>query len=120
MNYDIQVMFPESETTVTGAELPDAYAKLEGVGATVTWNNYGRDVLIVAVDGDDCVISLKSDETWYYLTVGDDEETVPFDMGGTDSEVPAKAVVPRPLGLTVLQRAADLPGLRTDYMWDEQ
>lgn len=122
MQYLVDARNPRHEITpVTADELPDAYANLaERDGATVLWNDGGDDMLIVAVGDDHCVISLKSDETWYYLTVSGDEEQVEVDMGGTDSYVPRKALAPRALGLTVLQRADDLPGLRTDYTWDEQ
>lgn len=122
MQYLVDVRYPEHrKTTVTADELPDAYAGLkEADSPSVVWNDGGDDVLIVVVGDDHAVISLKSEETWYYLTVSGDEEEVEVDMGGTDSYVPRKALAPRELGLTVLQRAGDLPGLRTDYSWDEQ
>lgn len=122
MEYLIDVQFPESETTVTVAELPGAYANLKGsrsYGVTITWNDGGDDVLIVAVADEYCVITMKTDESWYYLVVSDDEEKVSVDMAG-DADIPGKAVSPRELGLTVLQRADDFPGLLTDYRWDGQ
>lgn len=109
------------EFTVTDKELPAAYADLEeGQSPTVTWNDGGDEVIIVAVNDDYCVITLMSDDTWYYLTVSDDAEEVPAYLGETEARVPRGALAPRDLGLTVLLRADDLPGLRTDYSWTAQ
>jgi hypothetical protein len=102
-------------------ELPAAYARLTEISsATVTWNDGGDDVRIVAVGDEHCVIALKSDETWYYwLSTSDEDEEVYTTTGGFEGEVPSKALAPRELALTVLLRADDLPGLRTDYIWTE-
>lgn len=122
MEYLVEVWYPEHEkTTVTGDKLPDRYASFkERDSATVAWNSDGDEVLLVSVGDDYSVISMLSDGTWYYLVVSDDEEEVSVYMDGTDAYVPRKAMAPRELGLTVLQRADDFPGLRTDYLWDEQ
>lgn len=122
MEYLIEVWYPKhEETSVTGDKLPDVYASFKKRdSATVAWNSDGDEVLLVSVGDDYSVISLKSDGTWYYLVVSDDDEEVPVYMDGTDAYVPRKVMAPRELGLTVLLRADDFPGLRTDYMWDEQ
>jgi hypothetical protein len=49
------------------------------------------------------------------LSISDDDEEVYTDLGGIDAEVPREALAPPELGLTVLLRADDPPGLRTDY-----
>jgi hypothetical protein len=122
VEYLVRVDEPElKKTLVTEEELPAAYADLtEASSATVTWNDGGDPVLIVAVGDENSVITLKSDNTWYWLTVSDDDEGVYTTMGGLDGEVPRKTLAPRELGLTVLLRADDLPGLRADYTWTEQ
>jgi hypothetical protein len=121
MEYLVRVDYPQYQTTrVTEKELPAAYGRLTEISsANVTWNDGGDDVLIVAVGDQHCVIALKSEKTWYWLSVSDDDEHIYIAWGGVDGEVPRKALAPRELGLTVLLRADDLPGLRTDYMWTE-
>jgi hypothetical protein len=122
MEYVVEAYFPRyTETAVMDRELPEAYANLKsGQSASVTWNSGGETVLIVAVGDDYSVISLLDDDTWYYLAPIDEPGEETIIMGGVDSTVPRKALAPRELGLTVLQRADDLPGLRTDYTWAEQ
>jgi hypothetical protein len=55
------VDYPKLQKThVAENELPEAYARLTDTNsATVTWNNGGEDVLIVAVGDQHCVIALK-------------------------------------------------------------
>jgi hypothetical protein len=122
MEYLVAADYPKRERTcVTETELPAAYARLTEISsATVTFNDGGDDVLIVAVGDQHCVITLKSDESWYWLSISDEDEELFTNMGGLNGEVPRKALAPRELGLTVLLRADDLPGLRTDYIWTEQ
>jgi hypothetical protein len=122
MEYLVTVYYPKHEKRhVTEKELPALYARFTNVySAAVTWNDGGDDVLIVAVGDPHCVIALMSDKTSYYLAVSDDEELEYVGLGGLDAEVPRKAIAPRELGLTVLLRAGDLPGLRADYTWAEQ
>jgi len=120
MEYLVETQFPEyAQAVVTEKELPGIYEQLKD-SATVTWNDGGDDVLIIALEDDYSVISLLTDDTPYYLTVSNDEGEVLVDMAGNESAVPRKALAPRKLGLTVLLRADDLPGLRTDYTWCEQ
>lgn len=122
MDYLIEAYYPQyTETAITDQELPQAYANLKSSqSASVSWNSGGDPVVIVAVGDDYSVISLMDDDTWYYLAPTDEQGEETILIGGVDSIVPRKALAPRELGLTVLQRADDLPGLRTDYTWDEQ
>lgn len=122
MEYVVEIRHPKHErTTVTAEELPRIYADLEeSASPTVVWNDDGDDVLIVAVGDDYSFISLKTEWTWYYLVVSDDEEEIAIELGEVDSYVPRKALAPREFGLAVLLSAGDLPTLRTDYMWEAQ
>ncbi len=97
-----------------------AYAHFTEISSATVTRNDGDDVLIVAVGDQHCVITLKSDETWYWLFVSDDAREVYTTMGGIDAEVPRKALARRELGLAVLLRADDLSGLRTDDMLTQQ
>lgn len=121
MEYSITIWTPRRQkTTVIRDELPGAYANLKEIDSpTVSWNLDGDDTLIVAVGDDYSMISMMTDGTQYYLVVSDDEEEVPINMGSVDTHIPRKAMAPRELGLAVLLRADDFPGLRTDYTWDE-
>jgi hypothetical protein len=122
MQYLLEVRCPEVKaTTVTWAELPGVYANLKQAEyPAVVWNDCGDDVLIVAVGDDYSVTSMLTEATWYWLVVSHEDEEVFVYLTETGEHVPRKAMAPRDVGLAILQRANDFPGLRSDYMWDPQ
>jgi hypothetical protein len=90
--YLVRVDYPKRQRTRVTEKEPRLMPATEISSATVTWNDGGDDVLIVAVGDQHCVITLKSDETWYWLFVSDDAGEVYTAMGGIDAEVPRKAL----------------------------
>jgi len=106
---------------VSSDDLRGVYAGLEGDNSsTLTWNDGGNQVLIVAVGDDYSIVSMLDDFTWYYLQVSQDEEPVEACLGGQDSLVPKGVILPRALGLEVLEKAGDFPALLRKYSWREQ
>lgn len=113
-------------STITRSELPQVYEDLKGdkglESPTITWNDGGDEVVIVAVNNDWSMSTMMTaNGTSYYLVVSDDNEEVPVQMDGHDFEMPRKTLAPRELGLKVLLQAdIDFPSLLTDYTWEEQ
>jgi hypothetical protein len=106
---------------VSREDLRSAYAGLEGDhSSTLTWNDGGDQVLIVAVGDDYSIVSMLDDFTWYYLQVSPEEEPVEACLGGQDSLVPEGVILPKALGLEVLEKADDFPALLREYSWREQ
>ena len=119
MDYQITLMHPAYvEKTVTRADLPAAYAKLKaGNAPNVSWGEDTDRSLIVQVADDYCVVSMASDDDYFYLRTSDDDELVTIIMGGVDGLVPKGALVDRRLGLEALLLVDDWPALLTEYMW---
>lgn len=123
MGYTIELFAPTHETrTVALDELPDEYAALKQANSpTVSWESPDdSEVVIVSVGEDYSVVTLKAEETWYWLQTSDDDEPVEVDMGGTEGSVPRGAIAPRETGLEVLKNADDFAKLRTEHTWVEQ
>lgn len=129
--YEVDEWSPYAHGSVSEAELPEVYARINA--AEVSWegDTWDRerwrtgDCIIVHVYGEWSFIVLKHEDTFYYLTVsgeggakdGDPEEEVELPLGGQGGHVRRKYLAPRELGLAVLSRAGDTPGLLTDYVW---
>lgn len=113
-------------STVTRSELPGLYEELRGnrglTAPTITWNDGGDEVVIVAVSNDWSMSTMMTAEgTAYYLVVSDDDEEISIQMDGQDFQMPRKTLAPRELGLEILLKAdVDFPGLLRDYTWEEQ
>lgn len=105
--------------TVDREHLPGIYAELrEDDSSTVVWESDDMiQSIIVHVARAYSVITLVVEDAFHYLTVSEDD--TPVFVQGLDATVPRKVIAPRQLGLTVLLRADDLPGLRRDYTWFE-
>jgi hypothetical protein len=56
----------------------------------------------------------------YYLEVPDDEGGVEVRIEGSMTQVPNGVILPRDLGLEVLQKANDFDRVLNDYSWREQ
>ncbi|MEZ0108435.1 hypothetical protein ABH920_002433 [Catenulispora sp. EB89] len=119
MDYQITLMYPTHvEKTVTRADLPAEYAQLKTANApNVSWGEDTDRSLIVQVADDYCVVSMASDDDYFYLQTSDDDELVTIIMGGVDGQVPKGALVDRELGLEALLRVDDWPALLTEYTW---
>jgi hypothetical protein len=106
---------------VAREDLRSAYTGLNSdQSATLAWNDGGDQVLLVAVGDDYSIVSMLDDSTWYYLQISPDEEPVQVSLGGQDSLVPKGAILPKALGLEVLEKAEDFPALLREYSWREQ
>lgn len=122
MDYELEVRYPTYETTtVTAQDLPAIYAKVQAPEQpTFTWNPEGEDSVTVVVGDDFAYITLLHDGGFYTLVVSEDDEDVVLVIGDNDTAVQRKALAPREVGLAVLQRASDIPGLLTAYTWEEE
>lgn len=130
MDFIIETFIPHTTATATEAELPEVYAKLPGeaASATVQWNADGDNGLIVAVGEDYSYVTLQHDGDFYTLTVKVESDNADEDedddevllIGGADTTVAKNQIASRELGLAVLQKAPDIPGLLTEYTWEEQ
>ncbi len=102
-------------------DLRSAYTGLKnGQSATLTWNDGGDQVLIVAVWDDYSFVTMKDHFTWYYLQISPDEEPVQVSLCDEESVVPKGAILPKALGLEVLEKAEDFSALLREYSWREQ
>ena len=88
--------------------------------ATLAWNDGGDQVLIVAVWDDYSYVTMKDHFMWRYLQISSDEEPVEVCIGGQESLVPKGAILPKALGLEVLEKAEDISALLREYSWREQ
>lgn len=103
---------------VTSDELAYVYRHVDAdESPTFTWNNLGDQILIVTVDSDSSTVSMLNHDTWYYLEVSDDEDEVEVRIEGQMTPVPKGVVLPRDLGLEVLQKAENFERLLADYSW---
>jgi hypothetical protein len=84
---------------------------------TFTWNNLGDQVLIVTVDRDSSIVSMLNDDTWYYLQISEDDDDVEVRIEGEMTFVPKGVVLPRYLGLEVLQKAEEFSNVLISYSW---
>lgn len=99
-------------------ELADVYATVRPEESpTFTWNDLGDQVLIVTVDADSSTVSMLNDDTWYYLETSGDDDEVEVMIEGSMTSVPKGVVLPRSLGLEVLQKADDFDRILSDYSW---
>jgi hypothetical protein len=116
---ELDTGFPaRTSRVVSPDELAGVYLSAKGdESPTFTWNNLGDQVLIVTVDDDLSTVSMLNDETWYYLEVSDDEDEVEIRIEGSMTLVPKGVVLPRNLGLEVLQKAEDFDRVLSDYSW---
>lgn len=121
MEYEVHRLAGGKSTnqTVDREHLPGVYAELrEDDSSTVVWESGDMmRSIIVHVARARSVITLVVQDSFYYLTVSDDDS--PVFVQGLGATVPRKTMAPRELGLTVLLRADDLPGLCRDYLWWE-
>lgn len=119
---ELDTGFPARTSRVVNPdELTGVYLGTKGdESPTFTWNNLGDQVLIVTVDDDSSTVSMLTDETWYYLKVSDDEDEVEVRIEGSMTLVPKGVVLPRNLGLEVLQKTDDFDRILSDYSWREQ
>ena len=93
-------------------ELADVYATVKPEESpTFTWNDLGDQVLIVTVGADSSTVSMLNDDTWYYLEASGDDDEVEVMIEGFDDFGPKGVVLPRNLGLEVLQKADDFYGV---------
>jgi hypothetical protein len=124
VDYTVETFIPHTKAAATEADLPEVYAKLsEAASATVKWAADQDNGLLVAVGDDYSYITLQHDGDFYALTVPveeDDEEDDVLLIGGVDTTIPRNQIAPRELGLTVLRKAPDIPGLLTEYTWEDQ
>lgn len=88
--------------------------------ATLTWNDGGDQVLIVAVGDDYSIVTMLNNSTWHFLQISPDEELVQVSLTDEESLVPKGAILPKALGLEVLEKAEDFPALLREYSWREQ
>jgi hypothetical protein len=116
---ELDIGFPARETReVSSGELPDVYLGLKGEDSpTFTWNNLGDRVLIVTVDDESSTVSMLNDDTWYYLEISEDEDEIEVMVEGAMTPVPRGVVLPRNLGLEVLQKADDFVRVLSEYSW---
>lgn len=116
---ELDIGFPARETReVSSGELPDVYLGLKGEDSpTFTWNNLGDQVLIVTVDNESSTVSMLNDDTWYYLEISEDEDEIEVMVEGAMTPVPRGVVLPRNLGLEVLQKAEDFDRVLSEYSW---
>jgi len=63
---------------------------------------------------------MLNNDTWYYLEISDDEEEVEVRIEGELTSVPKGVVLPRDLGLEVLQKSEDFERVVSEYSWREQ
>jgi hypothetical protein len=103
------------------AELDSIYEQARAADSpTFTWNDLGDDVLVVAVGDDYSVVSMLTQNTWFFLRGPEAEGDVDVVMAGHPATVPKCAVLERGLGLEVLRRAVDFPNLLSSHSWLEQ
>ena len=88
--------------------------------ATLVWNDGGDQVLIVAVGDDYSIVTMLNNSTWHFLQISADEELVQVSLTDEESLVPKGAILPKALGLEVLEKAEDFSALLREYSWREQ
>jgi hypothetical protein len=120
MRYRLDTYSPSQTTrVVSGDELASVYDSLDD--SVITWNDGSdEDVLIVSVHSDFSTVSLRHDETWYWLESSLDVELVEIELCGEEARVPAGAMVPRRVGLAALGSVEDIPGMLSGFRWREQ
>lgn len=116
--------------TCRGEEITEdvAYEDLDSVyrnalsqsSPTITWNDLGDPVLIVAIGDGYSIVSLMRNDTWYYLAIGGGEKEVSVDVAGSVVDLPQAVVLPFELGLRVLKSTRDFEHLVQTYSWIEQ
>ena len=119
---ELDTGFPNRVSRVVSPdELADVYRHVKNEESpTFTWNNLGDRVLIVTVDRESSTVSMLNNDTWYYLEISDDEEEVEVRIEGELTSVPKGVVLPRDLGLEVLQKSEDFERVVSEYSWREQ
>src|SRR5258708_36324965 len=86
-------------------ELNSTYERARATDSpTFTWNDLGDDVLIVSVGDDHSVVSMLTQDTWFFLRGSESEGEVEVVMAGHPATVPQSAPLERGLGLHVLLR----------------
>jgi hypothetical protein len=122
MDIKLETFEPHRVTRLVPLEdLRSVYSGLTSdQSATLTWNDGGDQVLIVAVGNDYSIVTMLNSSTWHFLQISPDEELVQVSLTDEESLVPKGAILPKALGLEVLEKAEDLPALLREYSWLEQ
>jgi len=106
---------------IANEDLESAYRNVPPESSpTITWNDLGDPVVIVAVGDGYSVVSVMRNDTWYYLTLGEDEEEVSVDIAGGIVDLPRNVVLPFETGLIVLKDTENFDHLMQAYSWREQ
>jgi hypothetical protein len=105
---------------VSDEELAGVYDSL-GDDSVITWNDGSdKDVLIASVHAGFSTVSLRHEDTWYWLVSSDDASLVEIVLCGLEAWVPAGAILPRQAGLAALGSVTDVPGMLSKLRWREQ
>ena len=105
---------------VSDDELLSVYDSL-GDDSVITWNDCGGDdVLIASVHDDFSTVSLRHEDTRYWLVMSEDARLVEIVLCGLEAWVPAGAILPRQVGLAALGSVEDVAGMLGKLRWREQ
>ena len=109
------------ERVVEPGDLESTYRRASGASSpTFTWNDLGDDLVIVSVGDDYSIVSMMTDDTWFYLRGSGPDEAMAVTMAGQEATVPGSAVLERAQGLEVLKQVDDFARLRSEHSWMEQ
>ncbi|NUS55352.1 MAG: hypothetical protein HOV66_10915 [Streptomycetaceae bacterium] len=120
MPYEMETYSPYSAARqVTIEEIP-ALFRPDGEPVFAYGNGSDEDVLIVSVHDGFSTVSLRQDDTWYWLAESENWDEVEIVLAGLEAWVPAGACVRHETALEALRLAADVPRLTTEFTWREQ
>ncbi|MBQ1092904.1 hypothetical protein [Streptomyces sp. B93] len=106
--------------TIGLEEAWDAYRRLPlHVSASFSWNDCEEETLIVGVEPEFSTVTMGRERSFWNLRVSEDEEKVPIRMGPDDYMWPRGCILPRDMGLELLQKVDDFDSLFDEYSWAE-